>query len=143
MIDRSNYRYEFPVSIRFTDIDTMRHVNNAAYFTFLEEARLHYWRDVVGASVDDSLLFIIAHSECDYKRPILLTEQTKVLIRVSRMGNKSFDFRYAVVVEEGDQEVLAAEAMTVQVMFDYSVSESVRIPDRIRQTLRDFEPVLA
>lgn len=143
MTDRSLFRYEFPVAIRFTDIDTMRHVNNAAYFTFLEEARLHYWRDVIGASVDDSILFIIAHSQCDYRRPILLTEETKVLVRVSRLGNKSFDFDYRVVVQDGGQELLAAEAMTVQVMFDYAQGHSVPVPNDIRQKLIEFEPGLA
>ncbi len=143
MNDRALFKYEFPISIRFTDIDIMNHVNNAAYFTFLEDARLHYWQDIIGASINDNLLWIIAHAECDYRRPIQLTEPTKVLIRVPRIGNKSFDFIYKVIVQNGEQEVVAAEGLTVQVMFDYSIGQSVAVPDNIRKALIAFEPGLS
>ena len=45
------YRHSIPMEIRFADIDSLGHVNNAAYLTYMEQARLRYVRDVgVGSS---------------------------------------------------------------------------------------------
>ena len=32
------FRFYHPIVIRFSDLDAQRHVNNARYFTFLEDA---------------------------------------------------------------------------------------------------------
>ena len=36
--------------VRFRDLDPMGHVNNAVYFTYLEQCRLLFWREVTGAA---------------------------------------------------------------------------------------------
>ena len=44
---RDGYCFHHRLQVRFRDCDTMRHANNAVYFTYLEEARFAYWREVV------------------------------------------------------------------------------------------------
>ena len=34
--------------IRFADIDAMGHVNNAVYFSYFEQARIHFFRQWIG-----------------------------------------------------------------------------------------------
>ena len=40
------FRFFIHVEVRFSDLDALNHVNNAVYFTYMEQARIHYTFDV-------------------------------------------------------------------------------------------------
>ena len=46
MNDISNYKHKLKINVRFADLDAMQHVNNAAYLTYLEEARIDYFNSL-------------------------------------------------------------------------------------------------
>jgi acyl-CoA thioester hydrolase len=41
-----DFRFNYPIEVRFSDTDAMGHVNNAVYLTYFEQARLAYWREL-------------------------------------------------------------------------------------------------
>lgn len=134
----TNFHFSFPIPIRYADIDAQGHVNNAVYFSFLEQARIEYMRMLGIWRVEDNFLSIgtiVAEATCSYKRPILLGDQVLVWARVSRLGNKSYDFEYRITAN-GEE---AATARTVQVAYDYATSQSIRVPDDWRAKVREFE----
>ncbi len=140
MIDLSPFRASYPVEVRYADIDALQHVNNARYFTYLEVARTRYMADVLGWGGDwNALSIIIARAVCDFKAPILYPDVVRVHIRVARLGEKSFDFEYAIVTGRG---VLAALASTVQVAYDYERQQTMRVPDDWREKITAFESAL-
>ena len=55
-----------PRTVRFRDLDSMGHVNNAVYLTYLEEARIAFLRPP-GADVAD---MILARVEIDFRAPV-------------------------------------------------------------------------
>ena len=132
------FRFAAPITIRFRDLDAVGHVNNAVYFTYMEMARVEYFKQV-GLLTDDfpSPFFIIAEANCQFKVPILMSTGLRIGVRVSRLGNSSFDMAYEFV-DEATGQVLAV-GRTVQVMFDYAVRRVVPLPDRWRQALTAFE----
>lgn len=134
----TNFHFSFPIPIRYADIDAQGHVNNAVYFSFLEQARIEYMRMLGIWRVEDNFLSIgtiVAEATCSYKRPILLGDHVLVWARVSRLGNKSYDFEYQITAN-GEE---AATARTVQVAYDYATSQSIRVPDDWREKIRVFE----
>lgn len=122
--------------IRFRDCDAMGHVNNAVYFTYLEQARLAFCRRLTGARRVEDIRFILAHVECDYRIPIRLGDDVETLMTVGAVGRSSFSFDYRLVDRE-DGRVFAT-ARTVQVMYDYAHSRPMPIPDDLREALRPF-----
>ena len=44
----SSFRFRHRLQVRFRDCDIFGHVNNAVYFTYMEEARWAYWRELMG-----------------------------------------------------------------------------------------------
>jgi acyl-CoA thioester hydrolase len=40
------YRFSTALEVRWRDVDALGHVNNAVYFNYLEQARLHYMREL-------------------------------------------------------------------------------------------------
>lgn len=128
-----------PIEIRFRDLDAMRHVNHAAYFTYFEHARFTYWREVLDARAFGDFSFIVVRAECDYRSAADLGDQPEVGIRVSAIGRSSFAFEYEMKDRLTDRVI--ATGRTVQVMYDYEAGATRAVPDAIRARLREFEPV--
>jgi acyl-CoA thioester hydrolase len=127
------------IAIRFRDLDAFGHVNNAVYFTFMEMARVEYFKQIglLTSGGFPSPFFIIAEATCQFKAPIDMETALVVQVRVSRLGNSSFDMEYHFV-DESSGAVLAT-GRTVQVTFDYAANRSVPLPDAWRAAIIQFE----
>ncbi len=122
-----------PVQVRFRDLDALGHVNNAVYLSYLELARVVYFRERLGITGPQDLGFILARAEIDYRSPVHLHEALYVGIGVAEIRRRSFVFAYEI--REAETARLVAEARTVQVMYDYRNNRPVPIPDDLRQRL--------
>jgi acyl-CoA thioester hydrolase len=133
------FHFSTPIKIRFRDLDAFGHVNNAVYFTFMEVARVEYFKQtgLLQPGEFPSPFFIIAEAACQFKAPIDMATSLIIQVRVSRLGNSSFDMEYRFV-DEVSGAVLAG-GRTVQVTFDYVANRSVPLPAEWRQTLVTFE----
>jgi acyl-CoA thioester hydrolase len=141
MIDLSLFRFSHPIEIRFSDLDQMAHVNHAKYFTYMEMARVLYVRDVLGwPGGRDPQGAIMARIDCDFRTPLALGDPIRVYARVSRIGDKSFDFEH-VIVREIDQAE-AARGVGVLVAYDYLREQSIPVPEEWRARMIAFEPGL-
>ncbi len=118
----------------------MGHVNNAVYFTYLEQARTHYLREVgLLPGAPSGMGFILAEASCQFKAPLQLGERVTIHTRVSQLRNSSFIFEYRAEAEDGR---LVATARTVQVCYDYQARRSFPIPDEWREAVIAYEPGL-
>jgi acyl-CoA thioester hydrolase len=113
--------------VRFGDVDSLGHVNNAVFLTYLEEARIAFLLPL-GAEVSN---MILAHVEIDFRAPLRSGDQLEIGVRPTNVGSKSFELEYEV--RAGD--TVAAEAKTVIVSFDYETGRSVEVPQAWREAL--------
>jgi acyl-CoA thioester hydrolase len=136
----SAFRFSCTIAIRYADIDAQRHVNNVAYFTFMEQARVEYLREVGlwSEAEFDGLGMIVAEASCSYQAPAYLDDRVTVWARINHLGNKSFHFEYHLETPRGG----IATGRTVQVCYDYGVNRSAPIPDRWRRAILAYEPAL-
>ena len=138
--DSDSFRFSVSIPIRYADIDAQRHLNNVAYFTFMEQARVNYAREI-GFRQDegfDSAGMIVAEATCSYQASAGLWETVTVWARVSYLGHKSFHFEYRLETERG----LIATGRSVQVCYDYPRRQSIPIPDDWREAIIAYEPGL-
>ena len=124
--------YSHRLDVRFRDCDALGHVNNSVYLTYLEQARLHCWRELWGFGEADSPVpgVIMARAEIDYRLPAHYGQTLEIRIALAAIGRTSFTYDYEIV-DEGNR--IIASARTVQVMYDYAPAKPVPIPDDIRQ----------
>lgn len=136
------FKHYTPVKVRYADLDTMRHVNNATYMSYTEEARIGYCRDVLGWDGDlERLDMLLARFEIDYLTPVFLFDSIGIYTRCSRLGNKSFDFEYRFVRHETDgKETLVARGKTVLVAFSMSENRPIPLPEAFRKAFVAYEP---
>jgi acyl-CoA thioester hydrolase len=114
-------------TVRFRDLDSMGHVNNAVYSTYLEQARIAF----LAPQGAQAASMILARLEIDFRSPLELGETVEIELTPTRVGNKSFELAYELRV--GDR--IVAEAKTVLVAYDYERNESKPLPDAWRKLL--------
>lgn len=133
----TDFEYWTDVDLRFSDLDTLGHVNNAVYVTYLEQARIGYFRDVMELGLDD-LDLVVAHVEVDFRQAIRWGEEISVGTRVVELGTRSFRMGYEI---RADDEV-AATGETVQVALEPDGSGSRPVPGAWREAIVAYEPGL-
>ena len=137
-----SFEFTTTVDVRYNDLDTYGHVNNALYGTYVEEARVDYLETVVGGAAADitgsgeETGMVVANLQLDFERPIRLADEVTVGVRVPRLGEKSFPFEYEIRTADGE---VAATGETTMVAYDRGQGSSVSIPDSWRESIGEFE----
>jgi acyl-CoA thioester hydrolase len=118
----------------------MGHVNNAVYLTYFEEGRKEFVRSLFGIINPEDYNFILAHIDCDFVRPIKISDTVFLEIWVGEIGEKRFDFIYKLLKKgDNDRESSAcAHGRSVQVFFDYKQNTTLPIPADVRQKLSEY-----
>ncbi|MGA7838037.1 MAG: thioesterase family protein [Ignavibacteriaceae bacterium] len=134
------FKHKISIKVRFSDLDAMGHVNNATYLSYLEEARIAYYNDVMKKK-SDSLDFnaVVARIEIDYVSQIRLGDKVEIYNRTSKIGNKSSEVEHLIVVADKNEKIVAAKAVTKLVSFDYKKNQSVPVSDKARKIIEKFE----
>jgi acyl-CoA thioester hydrolase len=117
----------------------LQHVNNAAYVVWAETARCIYFDEVLGESLTGTNGFIAAKLVVNYERALEYREHVAIGCRVSRIGNKSFDFLFEIWSETANQR--AAVCHTTMVAFNFETKTSVAIPQKWRELIVAHEVV--
>ena len=118
-------RHEHPVQLRWSDPDSLGHVNHARALGLIEDARLAMNDGAVaGGSI------ILARLEVDYLRQLYYRVGERPLVSswVTRIGTKSVTMRQEL---HQDGEV-AIRADAVLVMFDFATDTSRPLTDEER-----------
>ena len=131
------YALAVPLEVRFRDMDSMGHVNNAVFFTYFENARISYWRAVPEIRSRGEVGYILARAECDFKSPATIGDELCCHIRVASFGRSSFTFEYLLRDERTGR--LVAEARTVQVGYDYAAAEVRPLDEGLKSAIGRFE----
>jgi acyl-CoA thioester hydrolase len=136
----SLFKHSAPIQIRFKDIDALGHVNNANFLSYLESARIAYFKESIKENINWSKKgIILANVNINYKIPVLLNDELLVKTRCSRIGTKSFDLSYSIVKIENGKEIEVADATTIMVCYDYETGQSIEMLPVWKAQLKKFE----
>jgi acyl-CoA thioester hydrolase len=135
----TEYRFFHPIQVRYGDIDAQRHVNNAKYLSYAEQARQEYFQalGLWDGKDYDAIGIILLEVTCRFVSPITLGQAIKVGVRTTRLGNKSMDTEYSIVSAEDDQEFALGKAILVA--YDYRTRRTKPIPEDWRVAIARFE----
>ena len=107
-----DFAYRHRLSVRFRDCDAMGHVNHAVYFTYLEQCRLTYWRELTGTPAPHTRV-IIARAECDYRAPAHFGDELEVRVNIEAIGRSSFTLVYEIVKVGGGHLIAGGKTVMV------------------------------
>ncbi len=120
-----------PISVRWRDMDSMGHVNNAKYISYLEEARVRWMLTVPGISMTDRIAPVVAANNINYKRPLTWPHDIVVELYVDRLGSSSVTIGHRIV-DKDDDSVLYSDGNVVVVWMDTQTGKSAPLPDAVR-----------
>lgn len=142
--------YQFPLQLRFGDVDSYGHVNNVRFLQFLEDARVGWLResfpfDAGGNSmssktfdfVTSDFLALVGRQEIEYLEPLLYrVEPIVVNLWTTRLGISSFDLGYSIAERDGSR--FYAYAATSMVLVSRTTGRPVPIPIMLRAAFDSF-----
>ena len=120
-----------PISVRWRDMDSMGHVNNAKYISYLEEARVRWMLGVEGVSMTDRIAPVVAATNVNYRMPIVWPGDVVVELFVEKLGNSSVTIGHRIL-DQKDERVLYSDGNVVVVWMDTRTGRSVPLPEAIR-----------
>ena len=130
-------RHKCELQIRWADLDAFKHINNAAYLVYMQEARADFtWFSRIARGEEPMLAdMVVARAEVDYLSPIHQTGTTlDVEIYVEKVSNSSF----VMVYEMSQGGTLRAKGKTVQVGVDMETEKARRLRDSEREFLSQY-----
>lgn len=130
---------DFEVNMRYSDLDTFGHVNNARYFSYLEDARIAWFEACVPERWDfEKHGVLVARNEMDYLKPVHPGDRLIIRLGAAQLGNSSIDIRYEGYVLKGgneDEISLAFRAATTLVSWDTRAGKVCRVHDAWREAI--------
>ncbi|TNU74093.1 acyl-CoA thioesterase [Miniimonas arenae] len=152
-------RLRVQIPVRWADLDAYGHVNNAAAFTLLEEARIQaFWADAHTRSPWSTAVLtmgpgaatqtLVARQEIEYLRPVpYLRGGLTVQLWIGRLGGSSLELCYSV--HDGDPELertgppLETPAYTIAATTLVMVTTATGAPTRLTRAQRAaWEPIV-
>ena len=137
----NNFKFHYPISVRYGDLDPQWHVNNTRFLAFVEQARLSYLQELGlfdGKSFWD-LPLIVGDIHCRYFVPIEPGDTVIVSMGVTSIGTKSLTMSYVLTGKEGSP--LYAQAETIMVAYDYNAKKAIPVSDHLREVFAKYEGV--
>ena len=135
---RSRFPFTREIEVRFADMDSLGHVNNAVYLTYFEQVRMAYWMHVTGRAHLRDMDMILARAEVDFRSPLEHPEVVEVGVACTSIGRTSF------VLEQDMHERktgrLVAEAKKVLVHYDYDAGRPKPIGEDLRRMIMAVDP---
>ena len=119
--------------VRFADLDMLGHVNNKAYATYFETARVSA---MMKCKLSDGIAVGMAmvRLEIDYRKEIRFPAELRLGVRLRKLGKSSLALACAVF--DGDN--CAATSYSVAVRFDSKTRASKPFTDEERQLIETF-----
>ena len=110
--------HDYPLQVRWSDLDSYGHANNVKYYDYIQEARVALmaqalrWLERDSPSADD--VWMVVRQDLDYRRPLdFRVEPYRVNTVVTAVGNRSI--RLAAQIDDPVTGTVSSQARTILV----------------------------
>jgi len=123
------------IVVRSFHLDLYRHVNNARYLEFLEEARWNYYHKVYTDEwiARENIAFIIHNINITYRSPAVVGDTIVIHTSLKELGNVKLTV-YQKLVQKSNGKVIA-EADVCFVAVDMNKNAPIRLKGKVRELL--------
>ncbi len=135
---QKDYKVKITLRVDWADLDLFGHVNNVAFFRYVQAGRLNYCEEIGLTALNDPTKhsFMVASSQCRFKKPLLYPGTITIYTKVDWVKNSSFQLSYKLLDQNSD---VVAEAEDVLVLFDHHKKQKISIGDALIKRMELME----
>jgi len=127
--------YRCDLAVRWGDMDAYGHVNNAAYFRYMEEARVQMLAALGSTCLGQQQVgAVVITAGCTFLRPIVYPNDVRIDCYLGESGRSSLMSYYELYTASAP-ETLACEGYAKIVWVDHDAGQSVPVPQNVKQAL--------
>ena len=123
--------------VEWGDMDSFGHVNNVVYYTYAQNARIHYNSQL--NLFNENTFSVMAASSCQYFKPVIYPDTLWIGVRVKKIGNASLIHEYTYYSTA--METIVASGESVLVYLDKASGQKKNIDDTKKAAITAFERV--
>lgn len=134
----NDFPVKLPLRIDWSEMDLFGHVNNVAYFKYIQASRVNYWEvSGLAATFNETKVGpILLSAACKFIKPLHYPGNIIVAASIVFIKNTSFGIHHRILNEQNE---IAAEAQDVIVTFDFNKNEKVAISPQFRRAVEEIE----
>ncbi|MDR1274820.1 MAG: acyl-CoA thioesterase [Candidatus Accumulibacter sp.] len=118
------------IPMRWGDMDAYRHVNNAVYFRYMEQACAEFIGGLGFHALATNQGPVVVNASCTFLRSLMYPGVVEVRMYCASPGRSSFFTLYEIRVQGDD--LVYAEGQMKMVWIDRSTGKSLPLPDEFR-----------
>lgn len=117
------------LTVRFSDVDALQHVNNAVFNTYLEEARLRFLNEYFSMHDEfhEGRSFVMVKAVIEYLGQIKFPDRLLIGTGILKVGNSSLTAFQSIY--NADTKKLLCAAESTGVWFDIHSQRPVKLPE--------------
>lgn len=123
------------IKVRVSETDMLGHINNASYFTYMEETRLDFITKLGLDVSNEEFAIMLVSAKCDFIRQGFFGQILDVKTTVQRIGKTSFTLDSEMVEKESGNMIAKGEATVVYV--NMLNQKPAALPDSFKATLQE------
>jgi len=134
----NDFPVKLPLRIDWSEMDLFGHVNNVAYFKYIQASRVNYW-EVSGLAtsfMETKIGPILLSTSCQFIKPLHYPGSIIVAASIVFIKNTSFGIHHRILNEQNE---IAAEAQDVIVTYDFNKNEKVAVSEQFRRMIEEIE----
>ena len=131
-ITLNEFTFHHKTKTRWRDLDAFRHVNNATFLSYIEDARITYFKRWKINLKEKSL--IVASVKIHYINQLKHPSNIIIGQKVSRLGTKSFDITSALF--NSDNNILICISTITSVCYDFTAKKTIPI---YKEIVEDYD----
>ena len=123
--------------VEWGDMDSFGHVNNVVYYTYAQNARIHYNSQL--NLFNEKTFSVMAASSCQYFKPVIYPDTLWIGVRIKKIGNASLIHEYTYY--STSMNTIVASGESVLVYLDKATGHKKNIDETKKAAISAFERV--
>ncbi|ABE75019.1 acyl-CoA thioesterase [Psychrobacter cryohalolentis] len=123
--------------VEWGDMDSFGHVNNVVYYTYAQNARIHYNSQL--NLFNKNTFSVMAASSCQYFKPVVYPDTLWIGVRIKKIGNASLIHEYTYYSTA--MNTIVASGESVLVYLDKATGQKKNIDETKKAAISAFERV--
>ena len=134
--EKKKFVYEMRIPIRWGDMDAMNHVNNGAYFRFLETVRIEWMRSIGCMPDPNGQGPLIVNAFCNFYRQLEYPGDVLAKMYVSDPARTTFE-SWATMERSDQPGIICAAGGATTIWVDFPKQKAMTLPDWMRKLVAD------